>query len=189
MSWLRPGVSAVLVAVLAACDSRDGDADKSASVDPSSASAGNSSAEAEAFWNTWRAAVAKGDGRALWSMTCASNRRVLIEKTGKSMGVMPDAEWKLLETMTGQAESKLRAMPAEMLAEETTVAMLNRLRDQPGELEKVEKSEFLGADADGDRAVIRFRLRDGRELTLAIVKDDGEWKADLQETARSSGKK
>ncbi len=179
----------MLLAALGACDRRGDDPAKSSTGSPSQRNPGQGAGGAEEFWNAWRRAVTQGDGRTLWAMTCASNRRAIVEKTRTSMGNMPDVEWSMLASMTGQAEARLRAMPAEMLAEETTVAILNRLRDRPGELEKVEKSDFLGADADGDRAVIRFRLKDGREMTLALVKEGGEWKADLEATARSAGKK
>lgn len=179
----------LLAVALASCGRDDKDAGRSAAEGPASGAATPAAGGAEAFWNAWRAAVASGDGRALWHMTSASNRQAILERTRRSMTSMPDSEWKVLAALTRQEESRLRAMPPEMLAEETTVAMLNRLRDQPGELEKAQKSEFVSADLDGDRAVIRFRLADRRELSLVAVKEEGSWKADLEATARSGGKK
>jgi hypothetical protein len=189
MACWKTVTAGLLLAVLASCGRGDKRGGKSSAGAPSEGTTAAGTAGVEAFWNSWRRAVAAGDGRALWKMTCASNRRAIVDKTRNAMGSMPDSEWKMLASMTGQDESRLRAMPAEMLAEETTVSMLNRLRDQPGELEKVEKSQFLGTEANGDRAVIRFRLPDGREMSLATVQDEGEWRADLEATARSSGRK
>jgi hypothetical protein len=179
-----------MAAVLAGCGRREG---KSGSGSGTGGSSGLTDAaeteELESFWADWKKAVASGDGRALWSMTCASNRRAIIDRTRASMGNLPDSEWKVLASLTGQPEERLREMPAEMLAEETTVAMLGRMRDQPGEGEKMEKSTLIATSMDRDRGTIRFRTAEGKELSLVAVRENGAWKADLEESARNGSRK
>lgn len=141
------------------------------------------------FWDAWKTAVAAGDGRALWGMTCASNRRAIADRMRASMGNLPESEWRVLAALTGQPEERLREMPAEMLAEETTVAMLGRMKDQPAEREKMERSTLTGTTVEGDRGTIRFRTAEGKDLSLVAVREGGGWKADLEASARNGGKK
>ncbi len=178
-----------VAAVLAACGRREG---KSGSGGPGGSPRPAEAAgtqDLETFWESWKKAVASGDGRALWAMTCSSNRRAIIDRTRASMGSLPDSEWKVLAALTGQTEARLREMPAEMLAEETTVGMLGRLRDQPGEREKMDKSTLSTTSIEGERGTIRFRTAEGKELSLVAVREDGVWKADLEASARNGSRK
>ncbi|MCE9580918.1 MAG: hypothetical protein K8T20_00220 [Planctomycetes bacterium] len=144
---------------------------------------------AEPFWGEWRRAVLAGDGEALWRMTCASNRRAIVERTRTAMGSTPESEWSKLELLTMIPAKDLKAMSAERLAEITTVTMLKKMREQPGELEKVEKSTVLGVEADGGRGRVRFRMPDGREMSLVLVLEENVWKADLEASAKAGGGK
>lgn len=184
----RLGAVAVLAAVAIGCGRREGK--------PSRAEKGKvEAAELEdragvdAFWVSWKKAVSAGDGRALWNLASASDRRAVAERMKASAGGLPDSEWRVLAALTGLDEGRLRAMTPEMLAEETTVAMLGKLRDQPAELAKVEGSEVTGVSFDGERATIRFRLADGKDLAMSVVRESGGWKADLGATARSGGRR
>ncbi len=182
------GVAACLAAIFAGCSRHDGKPGKNGGA-AGKAEDSAASAELGAFWEAWKKSVAAGDGHALWNMTCASNRRDIVDRTRASMGVLPDSEWKVLAALTGQPEARLREMPAEMLAEETTAAMLGKLREQPAERAKAEKSDLVGITVDGDRGTIRFRTPDGRELSLVALREDGGWKADIEASARNGGKK
>lgn len=185
--WRRWAVTA-LVAVAAGCGRREG---KSARAEKGAAEAAGPEDRAgvDAFWGSWKKAVAAGDGRALWTLTSATDRKAVAEKMKTAAGKLPDSEWRVLAALTGLAEERLRQMTPEMLAEETTVAMLGKLREQPAELAKVEGSEVTGVTFDAERATIRFRLTDGKDLAMVAVREPEGWKADLAATARTGGRR
>lgn len=189
MLWRDWLAVACMAAVLAGCGRREGKSGNSGPGGSTRPADAAGTQDLATFWETWKKAVVSGDGRTLWTMTCASNRRAIIDRTQASMGSLPESEWKVLAALTGQTEARLREMPAEMLAEETTVGMLGRMRDQPGEREKMEKSTLSATTVEGDRGTIRFRTAEGKELSLVAVREDGVWKADLEASARNGSRK
>lgn len=188
MAWWRRRAVLVLAVVAFGCGRREGKAPRPEKGKGEGAGT-EDRAGVEAFWASWKKAVSAGDGRALWTLTSASDRRAVSEKMKASAGKLPDGEWRVLAALTGLDEGRLRAMTPEMLAEETTVAMLGKLREQPAELAKVEGSELTGVTFDGERATIRFRLTDGKDLSMVAVREGESWKADLAATARSGGRR
>lgn len=71
------------------------------------------------------------------------------------------------------------------------VAMLGAVMAEPEKAEQLKTEikaqceaggdvEILETKIDGDKATVRYRDTDGEERTETLIKEDGEWKLDMQ---------
>ena len=162
------------LAVLAGCGKDD-----SSSSGGSGGSASSQKTPEEAF-KEFKAAGEAGDAKALWnSMSKKSHAKIATEmqKMIDQINKKGDQEWEEAAKELGKPAAELKKMTPEEFGQ-LFVAMK---MTTPEEKEKAKKLVLDKVEMRGEIAVLFTTKANGKKDLVALVKEDGTWKADLEE--------
>lgn len=172
------------LAVIAGCGKSD---DSPASGGSSGSGGGGGSAAAgaktpEQFFNDMKAAMVKSDGEALWGMFSANSRKWFVDQMKEMQAGIKDAPDSAVERMAkdfGVTPAELRTGDPEKLAK----TMLSTEGKDPKKQEEAKNTTFVKADVQGDKAICETKDAKGPEW-IVLVKEDGGWKFDVEESGK-----
>ncbi len=177
-------VAVVLAALVATgCgDSKDSSSGGS-SGSSSSGGSGSSQKSPEEAFKEFKAAGEKGDAKAMWNAMSKKTKTKMTEIFKGQIAEINkkgDEEWEEAAKDLGKPAAELKKMSAEEFAE---LAMAKRMTD-PSEIEKAKKVVMDKVEMRGEIAVVFTTKGDGRKDLGALVKEDGTWKIDMEETEK-----
>ncbi|KAF0246367.1 MAG: hypothetical protein FD180_725 [Planctomycetota bacterium] len=185
---LRSVAVALVLAVLSVTGC--GKSDSSSGGSSSGGSGGGSSTSAqktpEEAVKEFKVAAEAGDAKALWNGMSKKTRNDLVEKMGKrtidEMNKKGDSEWEEAAKDLGKPAAELKKLSAE----EFTQMMMGREMTSDREKERAKSSKIDKVETRGDIAVAFSTRADGKKKIVALVKEDGTWKMDMEETKKLS---
>jgi len=175
-------VLALALAIVAGCGKKE---------DSSSGGGGGSSASAktpEEAYNEMKKCLIAGDGKAIWNGLSAASRKKLTTdpemlKGQEEMKKLTDEQ---LEGIAKEQYGVTAAQLRKMSPEEMMIALFGNMAKDPKEKEENEKSKWKSADIKGDKAYCTTTKPGGdgkdEEDYTVLVKEDGTWKVDIEET-------
>lgn len=160
---------------------------KSDSSSSSGSSSGGSSAPTqktpEEAYKEFKAAGERGDAKAMWNAMSKKTRTQLVEQFKpmiEQINKKGDEEWEEAAKDLGRTAAELKKMSPE---EFTEVVMAKNMASE-SEMEKAKKSSFDKCEMRGEIAVVFTNKHDGTKGIGALVKEDGTWKLDMDETKK-----
>ncbi len=176
-------LAALCAAVLfAGCGKSESSSGSGGSSGGGSTSGGGASAKTpEQFFDSMKGSMIKGDSGALWGMFSTASQKWFIKSMAEMKDGMKDApEEGLAKTAEGfgMTVAEFKAADAEKLAK----AMLTAQSKDAKEKEKMEKTSFVKADVQGDKAMCETKEADGSAEYVVLVKEGGEWKFDIEQS-------
>ncbi len=148
-----------------------------------SSSSGSSQKSPEDAYKEFKAAGEKGDAKALWNSMSKKTRAKMGEMFKPQIDQINkkgDSEWEEAAKDLKRSAAELKKMSPEEFAE---VVMAKQMTE-PSEMEKAKKSSMEKCEMRGEVAVITTNKGDGRKGLGALVKEDGTWKLDIDETQK-----
>ncbi len=138
----------------------------------------------EEAWKAMVETIRSKDARGLWKCISRKSQKALTEGDGA----------KNIEQLKALPDDKLTEVVAEwmvsvpdlrkMTNEEIMIASFNAVVRDEKSREEALGSKWKGATVNGDTAVATTVKADGKEEKTALVKEDGTWKVDLEETEK-----
>lgn len=175
-------IVAVVLAALVATGCGDSKDSSSGGSSGGGSSAPSQKTPEEAY-KEFKAAGEKGDAKAMWNSMSKKTRAALVERFKPMMDQINkkgDQEWEEAAKDLGKPAAELKKMSPE---EFTEVVMAKQMTD-PSEQEKAKKASYEKTEMRGEIAVVFTNKGDGRKGLGALVKEDGTWKIDMDETQK-----
>jgi hypothetical protein len=134
----------------------------------------------EKCMETYKAAAIKADGKGMWKCFSPATRKALVDRAAAE-----------LKEVIANAEAKAEAAKdlgvkeedfEKMTAEEFIIARLcSSLKDSK---EDIEKTTFAVVKKEDERAVVSIDEGKDHKENLVLLKKDGEWGIDMEETQK-----
>lgn len=166
------------LALLAGCGKDD-----SSSGGGSGGSSGSSQKTPEEAFKAFKAAGETGDVKTLWSLMSKKTREKLSEmfkKQIEEINKKGDAEWEEAAKELGKPAAELKKMSGEEFAQ--VVVAKEWTSDE--EKEKAKKLVLDKVEMRGELAVLFTTKSNGKKDLVVLVKEDGTWKADMEESQK-----
>ncbi|MCE9581825.1 MAG: hypothetical protein K8T20_04830 [Planctomycetes bacterium] len=166
----------LLLSVIAGCGKPDSSS--------SSSSSSSSQKTPEEAWKGMKDAFLAKDARALLNTLSAKSRKDLVETVGKeNVEKLKTASPEDLKKVAENLETTDRDLK-NANAEEFVLLVLKHMMNDPEERKKLEGTKWKESRIGGDKAVAVTIKPDGSEEKEGLVKEDGTWKVDKEETDR-----
>jgi len=136
----------------------------------------------EAF-KGFKAAGEAGDIKVLWNSISKKTRDSFVDRTKKQLEEMNkkgDSEWEEAAKELGKTAAELKKMSAE----DFTMMMMGREMTTPEEKEKAKKLVLDKVEMRGEVAILYTTKHNGKKDMAALVKEDGTWKMDMEESEK-----
>lgn len=142
----------------------------------------------EEAWKGMQDLLLAKDGKGLWNCICEKSRKQMTEgeeakKQMEALKGMPDDQLAPVIKDWGVTAAELK----KMTNEEIMILQMNRLAKDEDEQKKARETKWKEAKIDGDKAVATTIKPDGKEEKVALVKEGGTWKVDIEETEKVKG--
>lgn len=176
-----PMAALLAAAVLAGCGKDDSGSGGGSSSGGGSASAQKSPEEA---FKEFKAAGERGDADALWNSMSRKTREKFVEmfrKQIEQINKRGDEEWEEAAKDLGKPAAELKKMSAEEFAR---LAMGKEMTEED-EREKAKALTMDKSEIKGDVAIVHVTKKGDRKDVMALVKEDGSWKMDVDETEKA----
>lgn len=134
----------------------------------------------EKCMEAYKAAALKGDAKGVWKCLSAATRKALAERAGEELKEVLASDEAKAEAAKelGVTEEVL----AKMSAEEFMVAKIGvTMKEQK---ESIEKTKFEIVKKEDERAIAEVDEGKEHKERLVLVKKDGEWGVDMEETQK-----
>lgn len=138
----------------------------------------------EEAWRAMIEVIRARDEKAFWNCLCRKTRLSATEGEGAKnldqLRQLPDEKLEEAVKQWGLTARQVRRMSNE----EIVIASLGAIMRDEKSREDALGSKWKGATVTGDTAVATTVKPDGSEEKLALVREDGTWKVDMEETVR-----
>jgi hypothetical protein len=179
----------VAAVFLAGCGKSESTSGSGGTSGGGSTGGGSASAKTpEQFFDSMKGAMIKGDSGALWGMFSSASHKWFVKSMAEMKDGMKDApEEGLARTAErfGMKVDEFKAADPEKLAK----AMLGAQSKDAKEKAKMEKTSFVKADVEGDKALCETKEADGSAEFVVLVKEGGDWKFDVEQSQEYDKKK
>ncbi|MEK7469769.1 MAG: hypothetical protein AAB074_20565 [Planctomycetota bacterium] len=183
-------VPVLVVAVLAGCGKDESSSSSGGSSSGGSSSPGSSQKTPEEAFKDMQARILAKDGKGLWNFICEKSRKKMTESDEAKKGMdqlkaMPDEQLAEVVKTWGVTPAELKKMSNE----EIMILNMNNMTKEEEEQKKARETKWKEVKIDGDKAVATTIEPDGKEEIVALVKEGGTWKIDIEETEKIKEKK
>ncbi len=166
---MRNLVACAVLVLSAAVAARAEDAEKEAKLDTP-----------EKCMETYKAAAIKADGKGMWRCFSPATRKALLDRAGAELKeVLANAEAKVEAAKDlGVKEEDLEKMTAEEFIIARLCSSLKESKDD------IEKTTFAVVKKEDEKAVVAIDEGKDHKENLVLLKKDGEWGIDMEETQK-----
>lgn len=138
----------------------------------------------EEAWRAMVSVIRSRDSRGLWACISRKSQKAMTEgdaaKQIEQLKGLPDEQLEPVLKEWGITARELRRMTNEEIVIASLAAVINDEKMR----EEALGSTWKGATVNGDTAVATTVKPDGKEEKTALVKEDGTWKVDMEETQK-----